>query len=98
MARKVSELVQRLPMLEDTVDHLLDYSLEKEAGRGAFLYMVKEDPGLALEMLFLANSACYSGRDRVSAETIEEAWERVDMKPLQMLVASQAVGMTDAAE
>ncbi len=93
-AERVVALVQQLPIPDETVERLLGAGVGAPDPRAAILELAKSDSGLCAELLFLANSSCYAPPDGHAAESVEEAWERIDSEPLQMLVASAAVSET----
>lgn len=91
-AMEISKLVQRLPLLDKSVEKLLSPSAEAESVRRDELFqLVKEDSALCLELLMLANSPCYDGMYKVPAETVEEACARIDIEHLRMLVGTATI-------
>lgn len=91
VAGEVTALVQRLPVLDKGMERLLGSALSDGASGDALLDTVREDSGLCAQLLFLANSSCAAPRDRGRVETVDAAWQRVGLAPLQMLIASTTV-------
>lgn len=91
LAREVTALVQRLPLRDEVMDRLLDPGLSENDAREALHGIVRDDSGLCAQLLFLANSSCAAPQDRGRIETVEDAWDRIGLAPLQMLVASTTV-------
>ncbi len=91
---KVVSLVQRLPILDQTLDRLLDPEFGTGDMQAAILDMARQDSGLCAEMLFLANSSCFAGQNLSPVETVENAWERIDSDPLRVLIASSLASET----
>lgn len=90
-AERMVALVRQLPILDQTMERLLDMDYGRGDKRNALLDMARNDSGLCAEMLFLANSGCFAGPKGRAVETVEEAWERIDADPLRTLVASASV-------
>ncbi|MFA6290366.1 MAG: HDOD domain-containing protein [Victivallales bacterium] len=90
-AMEISKLVQRLPLLDKSVEKLLSPAGTESVSRGELLQLVKEDSGLCFELLMLANSSCYDGMFKMPVETVEEACEQVDIEQLRMLTGTAAI-------
>ena len=60
-AQEVSRLVQRLPLLDDSIERLLRMDARTSLGKDALLQIVKRDPGLCSQFLVLPGFL--AGRD-----------------------------------
>ncbi|MFA6568701.1 MAG: HDOD domain-containing protein [Victivallales bacterium] len=88
---EISKLVQRLPLLDNSVEKLLSPSGTDAADRNELIQLVKEDSGLCSELLMLANSSCHAGMVKMPIETVEEAWDQIGIEQLRMLVGTAAI-------
>ncbi len=81
---QVAELVDRLPPMPENIDYLLrsvdeDFQHEKE-----LIELVEHDPGLCVDLLYLANTLYRSSKGQI--ETVEEAIEKIGAVPLIQLI------------
>ena len=81
---KVTEFIHRLPPMPGNVSELLTAANVQNMGDEALLAYVNQDPGLCADLLHLANT--FSIRAEGHDDTIEEAVNSVDIKPLIQLI------------
>jgi len=82
-ARKVADLVFRLPPMPENIDKLLKAGAEADV-RSATL-LIAEDPGLCADLFHLTN-ACFATTEPI--ETIEEALAKIGLEPLVQLIGT----------
>ena len=85
MARKVAEVVFKLPPLPENIDRLLRTGGETEQDVRQAVLLIADDPGLCAELLHMAN--CSVARTK-RIETIEDAVAQMGIGPLIQLIGT----------
>lgn len=91
LARKVAEIVYRLPPMPENIDKLLQVGAGREQDVKLAVLLIADDPGLCAELLHLAN-CCFARTDHI--ETIEEAVDKVGIEPLVQLIGTSYANET----
>ncbi len=83
----VSGLVRSLPPAEESVTALLEAATHPKS-RAETLDIIRQDNGLAMNLLHLANATCYRRAGTAAVDTIEDAFDLLGIEPLVMLVGT----------
>ena len=84
LARKVAQLIQRLPPMPDNISRLMAAEVDAVREYTEALDLVENDPGLCADLLHLASESRYQTRDNV--ETIDEAVQKIGIQPLVQFI------------
>jgi HD-like signal output (HDOD) protein len=87
LERRVADVIRQLPPTPESVNALLAAAVACDECTPDVLELIKNDPGLCVELLRLANSSCYRGPE--AAETAEEAIDCVGVWGLAQLVGTE---------
>lgn len=83
LARRITELVDDLPLFPTDVDRLLIAAVKPSTGGTEMLRLMESDPGVRDELLALARS--YFGAE-ADFESVEDAVQRLGVQPLVQLI------------
>jgi len=81
---RVVELVHRLPPMPQNVQRLLLAAREQQNDEAELLRLLKEDPGLCVDLLHLANTFYSTAHEHI--ETVEESVVKIGTQPLIQLM------------
>jgi HD-like signal output (HDOD) protein len=84
LTQKISHIVHQLPPMPSAIDRLLDLMGDIKHNEKEIRAMIKTDPSLCTETLYLANSDCYLAAGTI--ETLDDAIRIVGLEPLVQLV------------
>ena len=99
MERRVAQLVQAMPPIDEDLELLLRQASSGEADRDAVRELIAGYPGLCANLLLLANATCLEGASAAAPiQTIDEALDRVGIQPLAELVGTSYAFRTVRSE
>ena len=84
LARKVAELIQKLPPTPDNINRLMADEIDSGQEYTEVLGLIENDPGLCADLLHLAGDSCYKSSENV--ETIDDAVQEIGIQPLVQFI------------
>ena len=84
LARKVAQLIHRLPPMPDNISRLMAAELDSGQECAEVFGLIENDPGLCADLLHLANNSCYKSSKNI--ETVGDAVREIGIQPLVQFI------------